>query len=54
MRGTESSTAVHCRNRLQSLQRLHAAEQAANNNMEPEGASQVSGSPVDPPLNVSP
>lgn len=46
-----SSLAVHCRNRLQSLQRLRAAEQAASNNMELEAASEH---PVDPSLlNVS-
>ena len=45
------SLAVHCRNRLQSLQRLRAAEQAASNNMELEATSE---NRVDPSLlNVS-
>jgi len=50
----EFSSAVHCRNRLQSLQRLRAAEQVATNITELEVIPQISESPVDTfPLNVS-
>lgn len=48
------SPAVHCRNRLQSLQRLRGAEQVVGNNMELEVTSQTPGSPVGSSfLNVS-